>query len=320
VEKWLDDQSSSTPEENHTYELGQEILKRINETASINPINLVALVTLGTPRLAIDEAQLIDQIDCYLNLLRADRPHHDFSITPLDGRGVVRYAEKLRMIKREQQEFGDILYLDPVNAVLMTWYRNNIVHTLALPALIGCLIHQRRRPLNKLALTTMATTVFPYIAAELNIRQDATAIDRWLTHMIDQELLELHPAGGYCSPPAGNANQHRLQMLSSIIEPTLERLYIVIGLLASDEIRTRESLQEDSRKIAHKMSRIYGINAPEFFDARLFNLFIDKLIEDEVVSEGADGTLCHRPIVDEVLKAARAVISPEFRYAVLREG
>ena len=140
--------------------------------------------------------------------------------------------------------------------------------------------------------------------------------------MVAMELLELHPAGGYCSPPVGHGNHHQLHLLASIITPTLERLYIVVGLLAAPgrSLRTRESLQEESRLVAHKMSRIYGINAPEFFDARLFNLFIDKLIADGIVTEADDGSIDHQPLVDDVLKAAKAVIDPEFRYAILREG
>jgi len=320
VDDWIGESRDNPP-----FELGQEVMLRVNEAASINPVNLIALVTLSTPRFAVDEGRLIEQIDCYLSLLRADSAAHEFTVTPLDGASVVNYVEQLGMIKREHHEFGDILCHDPVNAVLMTWYRNNSVHTLALPALIACLVHLRRRPLNRLALNAMVDTVFPYIAEELYIRIDPAATDRWLTHMVDLGLLELHPTGGYLAPPPGDPNQHRLQLLSSIIQPTLERLYIVIALLTgstpnSEKARTRETLQDDSREIAQKMSRIYGLNAPEFFDARLFNLFVDKLIADRVIVEQADGTLTHTQVVSDVLKAARAVINPDFRYAVLREG
>ncbi len=315
VDDWLD-----PGQENPPFELGQEVMLRINEAASVNPVNLIALVTLSTPRFAVDEARLTEQIDCYLALLRADAANHDFTITSMNGSEVIRYVEELGMIKREHHEFGDILCHDSFNAVLMTWYRNNVAHTLALPALIACLVHLRRRPLNKLALSTMVDTVFPYIAEELYLRVDPAATDRWLTHMVELGLLELHPTGGYLAPPAGDPNQHRLELLSTIIQPTLERLYIVIALLASGSERTRESLQDDSRKMAQKMSRVYGLNAPEFFDARLFDLFVDKLVADGVISEREDGTLSHTAVVDEVLKAAQAVINPEFRYAILREG
>jgi glycerol-3-phosphate O-acyltransferase len=319
VDEWLTHSQESAP-----FELGQEVMLRINEAASINPVNLIALVTLSTPRFAVDESRLIEQIDCYLALLRADANHNDFTMTSMSGAEVVRYVEELGMIKREHHEFGDILCHDSFNAVLMTWYRNNVAHTLALPALIACLVHLRRRPLNKLALCTMVDTVFPYIAEELYIRVDTSATDRWLSHMVELGLLELHPTGGYLAPPAGDPNQHRLELLSTVIQPTLERLYIVIALLASStdpgKERTRESLQDDSRKIAQKMSRIYGLNAPEFFDARLFNLFIDKLVADGLINERDNGTLSHTAVIDDVLKAAQAVINPEFRYAVLREG
>ena len=316
------DSWSGAEEANSTFELGQELMLRINESASVNPVNLVALVTLSTPRFAIDETRLIEQIDCLLTLLRADAPHHDFAVTSMEGAEIVRYVEQLGMISRERQEFGDILCHDQFNAVLMTWYRNNVAHTLALPAFIACLVHQRRRPLNKLALSTMVETVYPYIAAELQVRVEPGAVDRWLSHMVQQGLLELHPAGGYLAPPPGDPNQHRLQLLSSIIQPTLERLYIVIALIAGtgDGQQSRESLQENSRKIAHKMSRIYGMNAPEFFDARLFDLFVDKLITDGVIIERDDGSLGHTSIVEDVLKASKAVINPEFRYAIQREG
>ena len=70
----------NVPENELPLQLGQEILQRINESAAINPINLVALVTLATPKLAIDEMLLIDQIGCYLELLRAEAPMHDLSL------------------------------------------------------------------------------------------------------------------------------------------------------------------------------------------------------------------------------------------------
>lgn len=316
LQDWLDE----TPDA-QAIDLGNEILRRINEAVAINPINLVALVTLGTPRMAIDEQLLVEQIDCYLSLLRADQPNQEFTLTSLSALEVVHYVEHLGMLNREKQEFGDILCHDTFNAILMTWYRNNVAHVFALPSLLACLIHRRRRPLNKVALITMVETVFPYIAAELNIREEAGNIDRWLQHMVRHELLHVHPAGGYVGPPTNSAQHHRLHLLANIITPTLERLYIVIGLLARSGTcrQTREGLQSESKKVAHKMSRIFGLNSPEFFDARLFDLFIDKLIADGIVTEDSEQGLSFASVVNDVLKAAESIIDPEFRYAVLRE-
>ena len=308
------------PENELPARLGQEILERINESAAINPINLVALVTLATPKLAIDEMLLIDQIGCYLELLRAEAPQHDYTVTDQSPAEVVGYVERLGMLTREEAEFGDILCHDPFAAVLMTWYRNNVTHTLALPSLIACMVINRRRPMGKAALTRMVDTVFPYLAAELHMVGDHAAIDRWLKHLVRANLLELHPAGGYCAPSVRSQSRYRLHLLSRLIMQTLERLYIVVALIGQPGItvRTRSDLETQSQQVARKMSRIHGLNAPEFFDSRLFNGFIDQLIANDIVTESTDGSLTYRPIISNVIKAAESIIDAEFRYAVLR--
>ncbi len=134
LDEWLD---ASIPPAEQAAELGDEVLRRINNSAAINPVNLVALITLCTPRLAIDEQLLIDQVQCYLDLLEADEAHHNYSLPTMTATEVVAYVEQLRMLKREHEEFGDVLSHDPFSAVLMTWYRNNVTHTLALPSLIA---------------------------------------------------------------------------------------------------------------------------------------------------------------------------------------
>jgi glycerol-3-phosphate O-acyltransferase len=103
--------------------------------------------------------------------------------------------------------------------------------------------------------------------------------------------------------------------------PVLERLYIVVGLLVAqgDTPGTRETLQAHSTRVAAKMSRLYGLNAPEFFDARLFNQFMDALQREGLVTEAADGALAHAPVIEEILRAAETIIDPDFRFAVMLE-
>ncbi len=66
-------------------ELGIELLGRINACAHVNPINLIALVTLATPKQSLDEAHCVEQLDCLANLLRANTPFSDITVTH-DGR------------------------------------------------------------------------------------------------------------------------------------------------------------------------------------------------------------------------------------------
>ena len=317
LERWIEEQGT-LPAEAQPAALGRRILEEVNQCAAINPINLVALVTLCTPRLAIDEQLLAEQIGCYLRLLNADAAHHDYTLTTLTPTEIVRYVEGLGMLQREHDDHGDVLSLDPFSAVLMTWYRNNITHTLSLPSLIACLVINRRRPLGRPALQRMVAMVFPYLAAELHQAEDESAVERWLQHLVAAELLQEHASGGYCAPSVRSKARYQLNMLANVVMPSLERLYIVVGLLATDEAKTRDELQRNSEQVARKMSRIYGLNAPEFFDAQLFHTFINRLVADGVVTENEDGSLGYATVVGDVLKAAESIIDTDFRAAILR--
>lgn len=301
--------------------LGREIMCRINASAAVNPINLVALVTLCMPRLAIEERTLLAQLGCYLDLLRRDRPNHDYVVSDGPPEALVKRAEALNMLVRESAEFGDVLSLGPLAAVLMTWYRNNVAHVLALPSLVACLVRDRRRPVSAAAVQRMTATVFPYIAGELHASESAASTGRWLEHLVNAGLLVRTADGGFTPPLPQQPQNHKLRLLARIIMPTLERLYIVVALLqqGGQNTQTRQSLQQRSHRVAQKMSRIYGLNAPEFFDARLFNQFVDALIGSGVVSQRPGGNLVWAPIVEDVLKAAESVIDPDFRYAVRQE-
>ncbi|MEQ8857836.1 MAG: glycerol-3-phosphate 1-O-acyltransferase PlsB [Pseudomonadales bacterium] len=323
LEKWLALSGLTTADDpgDVAVLLGREVMRRINATAAINPMNLVALVMLCMPRLAIEERTLRSQIQCYRRLLELNASHHDFALPQGDVAAMVNHVESLGMLIREPGPTGDVLSLNPFSAVLMTWYRNNTAHVLALPSLIACLVRDRRRPVRRTAIDRMSATVFPYIAEELQTAETAAAVPHWLEHLVETGLLVCHEQDSFGPPPVGSPEHYQLRLLARLIMPTLERLYIVIGLLhqAGQASHTRQSLQAHSHRVAQKMSRLYGLNAPEFFDVRLFNQFVDALIENGVVSEQEDAGLVWAPLVEDVLKASEGVIDPDFRFAVRQE-
>jgi glycerol-3-phosphate O-acyltransferase len=307
-------------EANPAAALGRELLVRINACAIVNPVNLVALVLNAMPQQALDEALLVEQVDCYRDLIRRGGEH---PVTPLEGHELVRHVETLRLVKREQHPFGDVLALDPNGAVLMTWYRNNVLHVLALPSLIACLVIERKRRLDRDTLARMITTVYPPLAAELHLSQVrplSVDVAAWVQRLVDARLLVEHEQGELSAPSPDSVHQFRLQLLAGIVLQTLERFFIVIGLLqqAGPHTIARDALEQRCQQLAQRMARIHGINAPEFFDERLFHNFVDSLIESGTVAEDENGCLVFEPIVAEVTRAAGRVIPAEFRLAVLR--
>ena len=302
--------------------LGVEILNRVNACATINPVNLTALVTLAMPRQTVEESLLVEQLDCLAGLLRANTPFSDIAVTPMSGEEIVRYVEKLGMIVRESLPFGDVLGHDANRAILMTWYRNNALHAFALPSLIACLLVNRPRRIARAQLTAMIAAVYPYLQNELYLPESTDFdldVTRWIGHMTAQGLLVR--AGDDVGPPPPESNEYyRLTLLAQIVMQMLERFFIVVGLLQQVGQRQidRATLEADCITLARRMSRLYGLNAPEFFDARLFHTFVDALIARGAVSVGDDGLLNYGRMIGDVTRASVEVLPIEFRLAVLR--
>jgi glycerol-3-phosphate O-acyltransferase len=302
--------------------LGVELLNRINACASVNPINLIALVTLSMPKQTIDEPLLVEQLDCLANLLRANTPFSDVSVTEMSGREMVAHAEKLGMIVRESHPFGDVLGHDAAKAVLMTWYRNNACHAFALPSLIACLLVNRRRRIRHAQLMQMIRSVYPYLQSELylggteNLEVD---VSHWLDHLGAQGLIQ-RSADEVGPPPPESNESYRLTLLAQIVMQMLERMFIAVGLLqqAGQHRIDRRTLENDCITLARRMSRLYGLNAPEFFDARLFRNFIDTLIARGVAEVDSEGRLSYADVIGEVTRASSVVLPTDFRQAVMR--
>ncbi len=110
----------------------------------------------------------------------------------------------------------------------------------------------------------------------------------------------------------------RLRALSRFIIQTLERYHIAIAVLrkyGSGKINAAE-LEEQSTQMAERMSILFGLNAPEFFDKTLFRNFIANLQKNEVLTTDEDGQLCYTEGLDEVAEDAHLVLSVEKRQAI----
>ena len=309
------------PRREQAQRLGQTLAEMINDNAHLTPMNLVPLVTLASPRVAIDEQQLREQLDSLTRLLREAPPGAQYTVSEASGEAIIEHVENLGSLERETFPGGDILTHSPMHTVLMTWYRNNVLHLAALPGLIACLIYRRKEPIPLARLDELISRVYPYLRAELLLRDNRQAdTTHWLAIMETQELLIKTADGSYRAPFMNDPNYLRLQTLAEVILQNLERLYIVIALLAQAEQATlkRVDLEQRCQQLAQRMSRLHGLNAPEFFDARLIRQFINELVRHQVVSQDEDGLLSFTDSIPAVMAEAHDVLTPHFRLAVQR--
>ncbi|WP_166269042.1 glycerol-3-phosphate 1-O-acyltransferase PlsB [Marinobacter caseinilyticus] len=300
--------------------LSSKIVTGINAAVAVNPIGMTATVLLSTERLAMDEIQLSRLMDQFADLLRAFPYAETVTLPEGGGKEWIAYCETMGLVSRQPQALGDIIALEGNNAILMTYYRNNIQHLFALPSLIACLF-ENNSSLAREKVVFLSSVVYPYLQSELFLQyqpeQAEQVVDQWIDVLVNHGLLQTH-GDRICRPEDGTESMLRLRALSHFIIQTLERYHIAIAILrkyGSGKINATE-LEEQSTLMAERMSILFGLNAPEFFDKSLFRNFIANLQKNEVISTDENGQLCYTEGLDEVAEDARLVLSVEKRQAI----
>jgi glycerol-3-phosphate O-acyltransferase len=305
-------------------ELARRIMVNINAAAAVNAVNLLAMVLLATPRQAMLERDLIRQLDLYRLLLRTNPYSARVTVTDLQGSAIIRHGESMQVIERQAHALGDIIRMSEENAVLQTYFRNNVLHLFAMPSLIACCF------LNNAVMRTadvqrLAARIYPYVADELFLRwregELAEVVQGVLELFASVHLLERAADGSewHRRPPTA-PEAMQLSVLAQATVPIVERYYLVIALLAqagSGEI-SQETLVKRCQLLAQRISMLHELNSPEFFDPTLFSSFIDLLRRRGVLQQGPDNRLLYNEVLRGVADDAQLVLSEQIRHSILQ--
>lgn len=304
--------------------LADSIMKNINAAAAVTPVNLIAMTLLAMPRQALPEADLVRQLELYRALLRACPYSERVTLTALGGAEMVEYGIAMKLITREAHALGDIVRMSEANAVLATYFRNNILHLFALPSLIACVFISNAQ-VSSWDLQRLAKRIYPYIAAELFLRwgesELAQVVDAMLAAMAVSGLIEPEPAvDGWSRAAPASAQAMQLSLLAQASMQTIERYYMVVAQLvqAGSGSLTQASLEERCQLTARRMTLLYGLNSPEFFDRAMFGNFIGLLRERGVIRAGLDGHLEFDEVLINVAQDAQFVLSEQLRHSILQ--
>src|SRR5690606_25751086 len=100
-------------------ELAQRIQVNINRAADVNPVNLLALALLSTPKHAMSVADLTAQIALSKTPL-AELPYSNrVTVTPHTPEQIIAHGEEIGMLTRTEHPLGDVLHVDGDTAVLL---------------------------------------------------------------------------------------------------------------------------------------------------------------------------------------------------------
>ncbi len=304
-------------------EIGEKIMSGINSAAAVTPISLLAYVLLAMPKQKIGLDELRRQLQMSLDLLRRFRYSESVTVPDWTPDEIIAHGEQLDVISRTAHPMGDVIHMAERTAVLMTYFRNNILHLLAVPASVACCFIQGQQ-LEHGELQRLIRLIYPFMKKELSMKWHHREIDDVtsdaikslidvgiLTHGRRKKML--------VRPRAGSEKAFQLLMLGEAMVPMLQRFYLVIAILVSHGSGTlsRGRLETVCQQSAERLSMIYGLHSPDFFNKTLFHDFIRTLQDLNVLRRNEDGCIEYDEDIKSIGADARLVLGEEIRHSIL---
>lgn len=304
--------------------LAEKIQVNINRAADVNPINLLALALLATPKHAMAENDLLAQLELMKALLE-ELPYSDrVTLTSLDPAAIVAYGEQMGWIRRVAHPLGDVLVADDEPAVLLSYFRNNVLHLVATAAWVACCFLNNRR-MTRASILRLGKIIYPFIQGELFLPWDEEGFAAQLQATIDffvrRGLLEATSEGRVLERgPGQDDGAFQLRIIARSLIQAFERYYIAIAALAKHgpHAITAAELEKACTLTAQRLSLLSEQTAPEFFDKALFRGFIQKLRERRVVWTDEGGKLDYDSALEDMVRDARVILAREMRHSILK--
>ncbi len=304
--------------------LAQRIQVNVNRAADVNPINLLALALLSTPKHAMGEADLLAQIALSTTLL-GELPYSDrVTVTPHTPAQIIAHGEDIGVLTRTPHPLGDVLMVAGDQSVLLSYFRNNVVHLFTATSWIACCFQNNRRMAQESVLR-LGRSVYPFLQAELFLPWSEDEFAQRLIRTIDvfvrEGLLERvnDEEGGILARNAGQSDEvFRLRAIGHSLQQAFERYYITISVLVKNGSGTLSTGQLESlcQLAAQRLSLLYAPAAPEFFDKTLFRGFIQKLRELGLVRLDENAKLVFELPLEAWARDARFILGRELRHSI----
>ena len=292
--------------------LATKMMTHINDAAATNALTLCATALLASRQRALSRDSLVSQINCYLSLLKNVPYSNTFTVPKESAEDLVKHAESLNKFLIESDSMGDIVSLDRHQSILMTYYRNNIIHLFALPSLIAQMTI-RQRGLSIEAIQKNVAALYPFLKKELFLSYDEDKLEGVVSNIIEELVSQGMLVVSNNEVTINQSNSQALMLLGRTITETLQRYSIALNLLAENPELDKSDLETKSQDIAQRLGRLHGINAPEFFDKGVFASMFATLKQQQYLDN--DGN-CDLEKTQQFAKLLYSMLYPEVRITI----
>lgn len=247
--------------------LAYNISQNINNQASITPTSVVASVLTSLPQKSLPEQELKNIIDDIITLIKNSvYKNKEYLIPIYNPEQIIKYTEQYSYLKRFNYPESDILYIEERDSIKMTYYKNNIMHILAMPSIIAsCFKYAEMRTIE--SVINISSVIYNLIKNEffLTSHNVTTEINSIIELMLKLEILKHTKNKGIISRPSILSSDFiKYKIISAVLSTTIQKYAIAILVL--------NNLYEKFQKIKiQKFNEHYGLILKRIYLLEGFN-------------------------------------------------
>lgn len=274
-------------------ELANTVMLRINRAAALNGMALTSLCLLSSKTQTMSEGELSNAIGHYSSLLRLAPFSKDATQPDEDAATILQETLRLNRFDVSDDGYGKLIRPKPDSAIYLTYYRNNILHLFALPGLIMATVFANKGA-EKNAILQLTAALYPLLQKELYIYMTQDQALAYTADLINamKDIGLLQQRGRKLMPPeAQHPEFHSAWLLSRCMQETFQRYAVVLTIIEKEQVISRNALEKTSKDVAERLSALYGMSSPEFYDKNVLSAFISALRDNHWLDSTADGSL-----------------------------
>lgn len=277
--------------------LANKVMVNINKSAALNGVALIALILHSTKNKALSKIELENQLDFFLTMQKQAPFSKQLTIPCETGQELLEHVISLNKITVTEDDFGSLISLTNTASVEMRYYRNNILHTFILPALV-CRLLDRHNKISQDDLISKVQALMILLKDDLFLYQTAEEVSQQTLQVLatlkSVEIAKQSKANFWSLADniiENTALLSKVHTMAECVDESLQRLTIITSLTCRLAPLSKRDLETKVVDIAKRLSVLNNINAPEFIDKRAQATLINGMREQNYISLNDDGLL-----------------------------
>ena len=339
LDKYLDENVPNWRNETYNWEskpewfsdivtrLAFSIMNQSVHATCVSPSSVLSYALLSIPQHAIPEKELCSFMDNIIKIIKLSK-FKNIYIQDEESYSILKTCEELLPVKRFSHADGDIIYLDQMGSLSLSYYANNILPLMTLPSLVSSFFVNHDR-VSKKDIKDKLSFIYRFLCSEVFLEYNPSDIDDTITLLTKIGLL-IEKEEDLYRPDSSSPLFSQLVLLGRSIGSYVERhsiFFTTIHSLKGSYVK-RDEIIDSTYKTVRRVFLLKGLNSAAFSSKEenaMYSTLIDHLIKEEILipepkqKPEDPQRLFVTDKIDSLFSCYESIVSKDIRYNLDRD-